>query len=202
MSPKKTTKITGGVCAVSAIIAIVLSMDSGLRINREGLELIGNAEACRREPYMCPARVLTVGIGSTGKVEHRRYADEEIAEMWITDLRAAEKCVNQHANGQAMNVNQFSAITSFTFNAGCGNLQKSTLARYAQREQWPEMCAQLKRWVYIGKEESHGLKIRRGDEYRLCMKQMPKSAALVPDMDWFILGVDAVMSPVFILGGK
>ena len=44
MSPKKTTKITGGVCAVSAIIAIVLSMDTGLRINKEGLELIGNAE--------------------------------------------------------------------------------------------------------------------------------------------------------------
>ena len=120
-----TIKKTGGaICAVSAVIAIVLSMDSGLRINREGLELIGNAEACRREPYMCPARVLTFGIGSTGNVQNRRYSDTEIAEMWITDLRAAEKCVNQHANGQAMNVNQFSAITSFTFNAGCGVLQK------------------------------------------------------------------------------
>ena len=195
-----TIKKTGGaICAVSAVIAIVLSMDSGLRINREGLELIGNAEACRREPYMCPARVLTVGIGSTGNVQNRRYSDTEIAEMWITDLRAAEKCVNQYANGQAMNVNQFSAITSFTFNAGCGNLQKSTLARYAQRQQWPEMCAQLKRWVYIGSEESRGLKIRRVGEYQLCMKQMPKSAGFVPDVDWFILGVDSVMNPVFIV---
>ena len=64
-------KAGGAVCAVSVIIGIVLSMDSGLRINREGLELIGNAEACRRDPYMCPAGVLTVGIGSTGNVEHR-----------------------------------------------------------------------------------------------------------------------------------
>ena len=71
-----------------------------------------------------------------------------------------------------MNANQFSAITSFAFNAGCGNLQKSTLARYAMRQQWSEMCAQLKRWVYIGKEESRGLKIRRGGEYRLCMKDV------------------------------
>ena len=168
-----TIKKTGGaICAVSAVIAIVLSMDSGLRINREGLELIGNAEACRREPYMCPARVLTVGIGSTGNVQNRRYNDAEIAEMWVTDLRAAEKCVNQYANGQAMNVNQFSAITSFTFNAGCGNLQKSTLARYAQRHRWSEMCGQLKRWTYGGGKELPGLVKRRGDEYLLCMKDV------------------------------
>ena len=170
MSPKKTTKITGGVCAVSAIIAIVLSMDTGLRINKEGLELIGNAESCRRDPYMCPARVLTVGIGSTGKVENRRYADEEIAEMWVTDIRAAEKCVNQYANGQRMNDNQLSAITSFTFNVGCGALQKSTLARYAKRKQWPQMCGELEKWVYIGKEKSNGLTIRRTKEMELCTK--------------------------------
>ena len=170
MSPKKTTKITGGVCAVSAIIAIVLSMDTGLRINKEGLELIGNAESCRRDPYMCPARVLTVGIGSTGKVQNRRYADEEIAEMWVTDIRAAEKCVNQYANGQRMNDNQLSAITSFTFNVGCGALQKSTLARYAKREQWPRMCGELAKWVYIGKEKSNGLATRRANEMALCTK--------------------------------
>ena len=170
MSPKKTTKITGGVCAVSAIIAIVLSMDTGLRINQEGLELIGNAESCRRDPYMCPARVLTVGIGSTGKVENRRYADEEIAEMWITDLRAAEKCVNWYANGKRMNDNQLSAITSFTFNVGCDALQKSTLARYAKREQWPQMCGELSKWIYIGKEKSNGLANRRAMEMALCTK--------------------------------
>ena len=171
MSPKKTTKITGSVCAVSAIIAIVLSMDTGLRINKEGLELIGNAESCRRDPYMCPARVLTVGIGSTGKVENRRYADEEIAEMWVTDIRAAEKCVNQYANGKRMTDNQLSAITSFTFNVGCGALQKSTLARYAKREQWPHMCGELAKWVYIGKEKSNGLANRRGKEFELCTKK-------------------------------
>ena len=172
MTTRKTAKLTGGACAVSAIIAIVLSMDTGLRINQAGLELIGNAESCRRDPYMCPARVLTVGIGSTGKVENRRYADEEIAEMWVTDLRAAEKCVNQYANGQRMNDNQLSAITSFTFNVGCGALQKSTLARYAKRERWGEMCAQLKRWTYGGGKELPGLVKRRGDEYMLCMKEV------------------------------
>ena len=171
MVTKKTTKVTGSVCAVSAIIAIVLSMDTGLRINQAGLELIGNAESCRRDPYMCPARVLTIGIGSTGKVENRRYSDTEIAEMWITDIRAAEKCVNQYANGNRMTDNQLSAITSFTFNVGCGALQKSTLARYAKREQWSQMCSELDKWVYIGKDKSNGLINRRVKEFELCTKK-------------------------------
>ena len=171
MSLKKTAKVTGSVCAVSTIIAIVLAMDTGLRINQEGLELIGNAEACRREPYMCPARILTVGIGSTSKVKYRRYTDEEIAEMWITDLRAAEECVNKYANGRRMTDNQLSAITSFTFNVGCGAMQRSTLARYAKREQWPQMCGELHKWVYIGKEKSNGLINRRGKEFELCIKK-------------------------------
>ena len=171
MTTRKTAKLTGGACAVSAIIAIVLSMDTGLRINQAGLELIGNAESCRRDPYMCPARVLTVGIGSTGKVENRRYSDAEIAEMWVADIRAAEKCVNQYANGKRMADNQLSAITSFAFNVGCGALQKSTLARYARREKWPQMCGELSKWVYIGKEKSNGLANRRGKEFELCTKK-------------------------------
>ena len=171
MAAKKTTKITGSVCAVSVIIAIVLSMVTGLRINQAGLELIGNAESCRREPYMCPAGILTAGMGSTGNVENRRYSDAEIAEMWVTDIRTAEKCVNQYANGKRMTDNQLSAITSFTFNVGCGALQKSTLARYAKREQWPQMCGELSKWVYIGKEKSNGLANRRVKEFDLCTKK-------------------------------
>lgn len=167
-----TIKKTGGaICAVSIIIAIVLSMDSGLRINPEGLELVGGAENCIRMPYYCPSGVLTDGVGNThGVIANKIKTDKEIASDWVRNIAEAEKCVNQYANGQAMNVNQFSAITSFTFNTGCGALQKSTLARYAQRERWPDMCAQLKRWTYGGGKELHGLVKRRGDEYRLCMK--------------------------------
>ena len=121
MSNSKKTA-AGAICAVSVIIGLVLGMDSGIRTNQAGLELIGNTESCRRDPYMCPARVLTVGIGSTGKVENRRHSDEEIAEMWITDIKTAEECVNKYANGRLTD-NQFSAVTSFTFNVGCGALK-------------------------------------------------------------------------------
>jgi GH24 family phage-related lysozyme (muramidase) len=45
-------------------------------------------EDCRKTPYYCPAGVLTVGIGSTSKVENRQYAEGEIAERWVNDLDA------------------------------------------------------------------------------------------------------------------
>jgi len=167
---KPSLKKSAAVCSVAAIISIVLSMDSGLRTNNEGLELIGNSEACRREPYLCPARVLTAGIGSTtGIVRNHKYSDQEIADMWITDIRIAEKCVNKYAGGSAMTDNQFSAVTSFAFNAGCGNLQKSTLAKKANAGDFTGMCDELTKWVYAGGKKLGGLVKRREKERELCL---------------------------------
>ena len=180
MAPKKSTKITGGVCAVSAIIAIVLSMDTGLRINQEGLELIGNAESCRRDPYMCPAHVLTVGIGSTGKVENRRYSDEEIAEMWVKDLRDAEKCINDKFKGKEMSRNQFSAMVSAAFNMGCNGLSfyldkkgikhQTTISKLANAGDFNGMCRRLPDFVNAGGVKLKGLELRRAKEMALCTK--------------------------------
>lgn len=173
-------KAAGAVCAVSVIIGLVLGMDSGIRTNQAGLELIGNAESCRRDPYMCPARVLTVGIGSTGKVENRRYADKEIAEMWVKDLRDAEKCINDKFKGKEMSVNAFSAMTSAAFNVGCGGLMTyinkekkrvpTTIWKKAQARDWQGMCARLPDFNKAGGVELKGLTTRRAKEMALCTK--------------------------------
>lgn len=54
---------SGSACAVAVIIAIVISAGN-VRTSERGLELIGNAESCRRDPYACPAGVLTDGIAT------------------------------------------------------------------------------------------------------------------------------------------
>lgn len=173
-------KAAGAVCAVSVIIGLVLGMDSGIRTNQAGLELIGNAESCRRDPYMCPARVLTVGVGSTGKVENRRYADEEIAEMWIKDLRDAEKCINDKFNGKAMSGNQFDAMVSAAFNMGCNGLSfyrdkkgikhQTTISKLANAGDFNGMCRRLPDFVNAGGVKLKGLEIRRAKEMSLCTK--------------------------------
>lgn len=90
-------KIIGGlVCSVVAVIGIIAANYSDeIRSTERGLLIIGNAEGCRREPYKCPANVLSVGIGSTEAggepIEpKKRYTDDEIARRWVRDIQIAE----------------------------------------------------------------------------------------------------------------
>ena len=175
---KKTA--AGAVCSVAVIIGLVLGMDSGIRTNQAGLELIGNAESCRRDPYMCPARVLTVGVGSTGKVENRRYSDEEIAELWVADIKDAEKCINDKFNGKEMNGNQFDAMVSAAFNMGCNGLsfyrdkkgvkRQTTISKLANAGDFNGMCHRLPDFVNAGGVKLKGLENRRAKEMALCTK--------------------------------
>ncbi|WP_227734549.1 lysozyme [Yersinia proxima] len=160
---------TGTACAVSAIIAIVVS-NGTVRTSEKGLELIGNAESCRRDPYVCPAGVLTDGIGNTHGVNQGiRKSDEQIAADWEKNILQAESCVNKYGNGSKLNQGQFDAVTSITFNAGCAQMQKSTMYRMLREGKFTEACYQFPRWTYGGGKQLPGLVIRREKEKALCL---------------------------------
>ncbi|MDO4697608.1 MAG: lysozyme [Pasteurellaceae bacterium] len=163
----------GAVCSVAVIIGIVQQRHPDLRTSPQGLAIIGNAEGCRRDPYQCPADVLTVGIGSTAasgeKIEpNRRYTDEEIADRWATDIRTAEACVNRYANGRKLPQGAFDAMVSMTFNVGCGAMRKSTMFRLARENQIAQACNELPKWIYAGGRKLRGLEIRREKEKKRC----------------------------------
>lgn len=160
---------TGTACAVSAIIAIVVSNGS-VRTSEKGLELIGNAESCRRDPYVCPAGVLTDGIGNTHGVKAGVIkTDTQIAADWEKNILEAESCVNKYGNGNKLNQGQFDAVTSITFNAGCAQMQKSTMYRMLREGKFTEACYQFPRWTYGGGKQLPGLVIRREKEKALCL---------------------------------
>lgn len=165
----------GGACSVLTIIAVMITNYSNeFRTSPDGLFIIGNAEGCRREPYKCPAGVLTVGVGSTAAggetVEAKKiYSDEEIARRWKNDIITAERCVNRFANGNQMPQSVFDSTVSITFNAGCGALSKSTLFRKANAQDWKGVCNEFPRWVYSGGRKLKGLVIRREKEKSLCL---------------------------------
>ncbi|KGQ55476.1 Phage-related lysozyme (muraminidase) [Gallibacterium anatis] len=167
-------KAAGSVCSVAAVIAILL-LNSGdeLRTSAAGLELIGNAEGCRTQPYYCSANVLTVGIGSSElsgqAIEQRQYSLQEIANRWKQDIKQAETCVNRYANGKKMPQGAFDALVSITFNVGCSAMRKSTLYEMANSGYTPKMCDQFLRWVYVGGKKSNGLMQRRDRERKLCL---------------------------------
>lgn len=165
----KKAGAAGAVCSVAAIIAIVLNAGN-VRTNERGLELIGNAEGCRRDPYVCPAAKLTDGIGNTHGVKSgTRKTDDQIAADWERNILEAERCVNSYGNGRKLSDNTFSAVTSITFNAGCANMKASTLFRYLRSGEVAQACNQFPRWVYGGGKVLPGLVTRRAAEQQLCL---------------------------------
>lgn len=159
----------GAICSVAAIIAIVLG-NGNVRTNERGLELIGNAEGCRRDPYLCPAAKLTDGVGNTHGVKAGvRKTDAQIATDWERNILEAERCVNSYGNGRKLSDNTFSAVTSITFNVGCGAMQKSTMFQLLRQGQVLQACDQFPRWVYGGGKVLPGLVTRRGAEKQLCL---------------------------------
>ncbi|STO54414.1 DLP12 prophage lysozyme [Canicola haemoglobinophilus] len=177
MSRLKTAGKYGiGVCSVVAIIGLMQhQFGNEFRTSEKGLEIIGNAEGCRRDPYICPADVLTVGLGSTeysGELinPNKRYSDLEIAERWKNDIKIAERCVNQYAKGYYIPQGVFDAATSLTFNVGCGATSKSTMFRKIRKGDYVGACNELSKWVYSSGRKLRGLEIRREKERSLCLK--------------------------------
>lgn len=166
----KAKVASGIVCSVMAIIAIVVS-NGQVRTNQRGLELIGNAESCRRDPYVCPAGVLTDGMGNThGVVRGTIKNDQQIAKEWEANILDAESCVNRYGNGRNLSDNAFSAAVSVTFRAGCGNMRSSQMFTLFRSGNITAACNQFTRWVWGGGKVLPGLVTRAGDEKSLCLE--------------------------------
>lgn len=168
-----------GACAVMAIIGAVLANYSDrVNVSEQALELIGNAEGCKREPYHCPANILTVGIGSTAAggepiIPNKVYSDTEIADRWSKDIQTAQQCVESYAVGQQpIPQSVYDALVSITFNAGCGALKKSTLFRYSYQGNYTQACNEFPKWVYGGGKKLPGLVNRRNKERALCLQDL------------------------------
>jgi lysozyme len=162
-------KVAGGtICSVMVIIGLVLS-NGNVKTSQAGLELIGNAEGCRRDPYKCPADVWTDGIGNTHGVTGARKSDAQIAADWERNILDAEQCVTRYAAGDKLRQGAFDSAVSITFNAGCPTMQKSTMFRLFRQGQTAAACDQFQRWVYASGVKRNGLVIRRDKERALCL---------------------------------
>jgi len=105
-----------------------------MEVNKAGKDLIKRFEGCKLKAYKCPSLLWTIGYGNTfyedgTKVKEGDVITQERAEQ-LFDLIVEDfaKKVKQLVK-QDLTDNNFSAIVSFTFNVGIGNLQKSTLLK-------------------------------------------------------------------------
>ena len=91
-----------------------------MKISKKGIELIKKWEGCRLKSYICPAGVLTIGYGHTGKdVKWGMVITESKAEsLLVKDLEKFEKKVDKYNDVYNFNQNQFDALVSFAYNIG------------------------------------------------------------------------------------
>lgn len=171
-------------CAIGAIIALVMSIapdmrsinGNGLRFSQQALEVMANAEGCRRDPYLCPARIATQGIGHTGEgVGLSPVADDpQIARWFANDTMDAQNCIERNVEnklGFRLPQGVFDGIGSFIFNAGCSKFLGSTMYKLLLIPSYNAACDQLSRWVYGGGQILPGLVDRRGKERALCLSK-------------------------------
>jgi lysozyme len=158
---------------------------SALRdIAPDALRLIVHFEGCHKKvgpdqfaPYLCPAGVATIGIGSIYRRDGSRVqmTDAPISETEAFELLAielAQKCLPAVAKLITVPLHPLShgALVSFVYNAGAGALKASGLRRMINAKRWDDVSAEFAKWRIGGGRVLPGLVRRRSAESALFMR--------------------------------
>lgn len=127
-------------------------------------------------PYLCPAGIPTIGVGSTRYENGVRVtlADPPITRaraeellMWELRTECLPRVLKLCNTINAWGPGAVAAIVDFTFNLGSGNLAASTLRRKILANDREGAKAELMRWVRGGGRVLPGLVKRRQAEAKL-----------------------------------
>lgn len=135
--------------------------------------LIREFEGCRLEAYLCPAGVPTIGWGTTryedgSRVKLGERISQERAEELLTHEVMMIVDQMQSVLKVKLSSRQFSALVSFTYNLGIGNLSTSTLLKKLNEgKPLGEVAEEFPRWVKAGDVVLRGLVRRREAEKNL-----------------------------------
>ena len=138
------------------------------QIGKAGLDLIKSFEGLKLRAYLCPAKVWTIGFGSTGphvtpgKVITEAQADELLQD----DLDRFEAAVTRLVT-VPLTQNQYDALVSFAFNVGISALERSTLLKRVNAKLFDQARAEFGKWNRGGGRVLAGLTRRRAAEAAL-----------------------------------
>lgn len=140
-----------------------------MHISDKGIEFIIREEGERLTAYKCPAGVLTIGVGHTGKdvKEGMKITKEQSSDLLKHDLKRFETCINTNVS-RVLKQHEFDALLSFAFNVGCEAFKKSTLLRKINNKSSIEdIEKEFNKWMYGGGRVLPVLVGRRKREMKL-----------------------------------
>ena len=172
-----------------------------MKLSKAGIDLMHRYEGFRSRPYLCPAHIWTIGYGHVlyqdqirlpvvrpeGKTQadipmirkeyplkqedNRVWTKAEINELFDKDVATFERGVLRLVPGCVGRQGSFDALVSFAFNAGLGNLQRSTIRMKANRLDWQAAAEAFMAWTKGGGRVLPGLVKRREAERALFLSE-------------------------------
>lgn len=140
-------------------------------LDNKGYLLITKFEGLKLKPYLCSAKIPTIGYGNTYYPDGKRVTllDKEITKQEAFDMfkevaNRFAKRVNELVTSN-INQNQFNALVSFAYNVGTGNFSSSTLLKKINKN--PDDLTikdEFLRWNKAGGKVINGLTNRRNEE--------------------------------------
>jgi lysozyme len=140
-------------------------------LDNKGYLFITKHEGLSLKPYLCPAKIPTIGYGNTYYSDGKRVTllDKDITkqqafEMFKEIANRFAKRVDELVTSN-INQNQFNALVSFAYNVGTGNFSSSTLLKKINKN--PNdltLKAEFLRWNKAGGKVLNGLTNRRNEE--------------------------------------
>jgi lysozyme len=155
-----------------------------MSLDKRVIDMISHHEGIRVRPYQCPALIWTVGVGHVIDQSHikiplaerkalpipngwdRTLSMGEVDEMLAKDLQSFESGVRRLCP-DGLTPGRLGALTSFAFNVGLGNLQRSTIRMKHNRGDYEGAAESFMMWTKAGGKELKGLVNRRKDEKAL-----------------------------------
>ena len=140
-------------------------------LNNKGYLFITKHEGLSLKPYLCPAKIPTIGYGNTYYTDGKRVTllDKDITKQQAFEM--FKEIANRFAKRvdtlvtSNINQNQFNSLVSFAYNVGTGNFSSSTLLKKVNRN--PDDLTikdEFLRWNKAGGKVLNGLTNRRNEE--------------------------------------
>lgn len=155
-----------------------------MKISDAGLNVIKKFEGFRSKPYLCPARIWTIGYGHVlypdqlrlkmderltyplKSEDNRVFTKEEIDGLLLGEMGKYERGVERLITAP-LTQGQFDALVSFAFNVGVGCLQRSTIRSAFNRGECDLAADTFLKYNKAGGKELKGLTLRRQAERAL-----------------------------------
>lgn len=142
-----------------------------MRLNENGYKLITGFEGLKLKPYLCPAKIPTIGYGNTYYKDGKRVTmldpaitKEEAFEMFKEIADRFALAVNRQLK-KPVTQNQFNSLVSFAYNIGTGAFIGSTLLKKVNiNPNDPSIKTEFLKWNKTMGVVVNGLTIRRNQE--------------------------------------